>query len=76
MKRTMGPPAGGGGGASRSTKLSRSVSSIVISSAISSLSDSTGMEGRAGGGGISNCSVGGISMVSTRSVKEFALAEP
>ena len=61
MNLTLGP-SGGGGGASQASNSSRLNSSRVTSSAISSLSDSTGTEGLAGGGGLSNCSVCGISI--------------
>ena len=50
MNLTLGP-SGGGGGASQASNSSRLNSSRVTSSAISSLSDSTGTEGLAGGGG-------------------------
>ena len=50
-------PDGGGGGASRLEKSSKSNSSRVRSSAISSSSDGTGIDGRAGGGVLSICCV-------------------
>ena len=56
MKTTLGPE-GGGGGASRLEKSSKSNSSNVKSSAISSSSDGTGMDGLAGGGVLSICCV-------------------
>ena len=67
-------PEGGGGGASHASKLSKSVSSIVKSSAKSSSSDSIGIEGLAGGGGVSNCCVSGISMFSIIICPSFSIS--
>ena len=58
-------------GASQSSKASKSVSSIVISSSKNSSSDATGTEGLAGGSGSLICSVWGISKVSISSCMVF-----
>ena len=62
MNLTLGPL--GCGGASHASKSSKSRSSRVTSSAMSSSSVGTGIEGLAGGGVLSICWVGGISIVS------------